>query len=68
MLPSDINSDINTFTIGLEGSVDIHYARIAAKYFGTNHHEYIISEKDFLERIKMAPNGLWNNYKCTFLY
>ena len=42
---------MNTFTIGLEGSVDLKYARIAAKYLKTVHKECIVSEEEFLDAI-----------------
>ena len=44
-------SKMNTFTIGLEGSVDLKYAKIAADYLKTNHHEFIITEHEFLSSI-----------------
>ena len=44
-------SKMNTFTIGLEGSVDLKYARIAADYLKTNHHEFVITEHEFLSSI-----------------
>ena len=37
-----------TFSIGLEGSTDLKYARIAADYIGTRHHEIIYSKEKFL--------------------
>ena len=43
---------MNTFTIGLENSVDLKYARIAADYLKTNHREFIISESEFLASIE----------------
>ena len=42
---------MNTFTIGLEGSVDLKYAKIAAEYLKTNHQEFIITEAEFLSSI-----------------
>jgi asparagine synthase (glutamine-hydrolysing) len=43
--------ELNTFSIGLEGSPDILNARIVAKHINSIHHELILSEKDFLEAI-----------------
>jgi asparagine synthase (glutamine-hydrolysing) len=40
--------NIETYSIGLEGSVDLHYAKIVANYLGTKHTEVILSEADFL--------------------
>ena len=42
---------MNTFTIGLEGSVDLKYAKIAADYLKTNHHAFVITESEFLSSI-----------------
>ncbi len=44
--------ELNTYTIGLEGSEDLKYARIASEYLKTKHHEFVISEEDFLDFIK----------------
>lgn len=47
--------DLDTYSIGLQGSentADIYYSRMAAKYLGTNHHEVIVSENDFLQAIE----------------
>lgn len=45
-------SKLNTFSIGLEGSVDLYWGRVAAKYFGTNHHEVCLTETEFLSAIE----------------
>jgi len=42
---------IETYSIGLEGSVDLEHARIVADYLGTKHTEIIITEQDFLDAI-----------------
>ena len=42
---------LNTFSIGLPGSTDLKYAKIVAEHIGSNHHEVILSEKDFLDAI-----------------
>jgi asparagine synthase (glutamine-hydrolysing) len=43
---------LNTYSIGLEGSVDLHWARRVAEYLGTCHHEVVISECEFLDAIR----------------
>ena len=43
---------MNTYTIGLEGSVDLKYAKIASEYLKTNHHQFILTEKQFLNAIE----------------
>lgn len=42
---------MRTYTVGLEGGEDFIWARKAAKHFGTEHHEFVLSEKDFLDAI-----------------
>ena len=43
---------LNTFSIGIEGSVDIKYARVVANFIKSNHHSILISENDFLAAIE----------------
>ena len=45
------NKKLETYSIGLEGSEDLKYAKIVANYLGTNHHEIVVSEKTFLDAI-----------------
>ena len=45
------NKQIETFSIGLEGSPDLKYARMVAEYLKTKHHEIILTEDDFLNAI-----------------
>jgi asparagine synthase (glutamine-hydrolysing) len=42
---------LETFSIGLEGSEDLKYARIVADYLGTNHTEILLTEEEFVESI-----------------
>ena len=42
---------VETYSIGLEGSEDLKYAKIVADFLQTDHHEIIVSEKDFLDAI-----------------
>jgi asparagine synthase (glutamine-hydrolysing) len=42
---------LETYSIGLKGSTDLHYARIVAEYLETNHNEIIVSEEEFLSAI-----------------
>ena len=42
---------LNTYSIGLEGSVDLYWARRVAEYLGTCHHEVSLKEADFLNAI-----------------
>jgi asparagine synthase (glutamine-hydrolysing) len=42
---------LETYSIGLEDSVDLKYARIVANYLGTKHTEIVLKETDFLNAI-----------------
>jgi asparagine synthase (glutamine-hydrolysing) len=42
---------LNTYSIGLEGSVDLKWARRVAEHLGTCHHEVSLKESDFLNAI-----------------
>lgn len=42
---------IHTFSIGLEGSEDLKYARIMANHIQSHHHEVIVSEREMLESL-----------------
>jgi len=44
--------NLNTYTIGLEGGVDLKYARMASEYLQTKHHEFVVTEKEFLDGIE----------------
>ena len=39
------------FSIGLEGSEDLKYAKIVAQQLNSNHHEIVVSEEDFFNAI-----------------
>jgi len=45
------NRQIETYSIGLEGSDDILKARIVAKHLNTKHNEIILTEQEFLDAI-----------------
>jgi len=42
---------LETYSIGLENSEDLKYARIVADYLGTNHTEIIVTEEDMFNAI-----------------
>ena len=42
---------LNTFSIGFQGSTDLVYAKKVATHIGSNHHEILMTEKDFLKAI-----------------
>ena len=43
---------ISTWSIGMEGSEDLKYAKIVADHIGSEHHEIIVSEEDMLSCIE----------------
>ncbi|MBI2842405.1 MAG: asparagine synthase B [Armatimonadetes bacterium] len=42
---------LNTFCVGMKGGLDRQYARMAADYLGTNHHEETYTLDDMLEAL-----------------
>uniref|UniRef100_A0A6C0KTF0 asparagine synthase (glutamine-hydrolyzing) n=1 Tax=viral metagenome TaxID=1070528 RepID=A0A6C0KTF0_9ZZZZ len=42
---------LETYSIGLEGSEDLKYARLVSDYLGTNHTEILLTEQDFIDAI-----------------
>jgi len=48
----DPNMTLNTYSIGLEGSVDLYWGRRVAEHLGTTHHEVVVNELEFLLAIK----------------
>ncbi len=50
-LPNQSTSKIETYSIGLQDSEDIKYARKVADYIGSNHTEIIVSEQEMLDAI-----------------
>jgi len=46
-----IHTPLETYSIGLEGSVDLKYARKVSDFLQTKHTEIILKETDFLEAI-----------------
>jgi asparagine synthase (glutamine-hydrolysing) len=43
--------ELETYSIGLEGSEDLKYARIVADYLGTKHTEIVLTEQEFIDAI-----------------
>jgi len=48
---NNMNGKLETYSIGLENSEDLKYARIVADYLGTNHTEIIVTEKQMFDAI-----------------
>uniref|UniRef100_A0A6C0KJF9 asparagine synthase (glutamine-hydrolyzing) n=1 Tax=viral metagenome TaxID=1070528 RepID=A0A6C0KJF9_9ZZZZ len=59
-LVSKYYPSLQTYSIGLEGSEDLKYAKQVSEYLNTTHNEIIVSEEDFLnvipEVIKMIES------------
>ena len=47
----NLPNKLETYSIGLEGSEDLKYARIVADYLDTNHTEIIVTEKEMFDAI-----------------
>ena len=43
--------ELCTFSVGLEGSVDLKYAKQVADYLGTKHHQIILTEESMFNAI-----------------
>ena len=43
---------LNTFSVGLEGSPDLKFAKIVSDHIGSKHHEVIVSENEMLDFIE----------------
>lgn len=48
---------LNTFSIGMEGSTDLYYAKKVADYIGSKHHHIELTPTDFLRAI---PEVIYN--------
>ena len=46
------SGQLNTFSIGMRGSIDLEYSQIVANYLNTKHHQIEISENEFLDAIE----------------
>jgi len=57
-------SELETYSIGLEGSEDLKYAKIVADYLNTKHTEIIVTEKEFLEAIPKTIEAI-ESYDTT---
>ena len=44
-------SQLETYSIGLEGSEDLRCAKVVADYLGTKHTEILLTEEDFIDAI-----------------
>lgn len=43
--------ELETFSIGIKGAVDLEYARKVAEHIGSTHHEVVLTEEEMLDAI-----------------
>lgn len=57
-----VKGQLKTFSVGLEGSVDLKYAKMVADHLGTDHHELVLTEKEMLGAIEdtIEQIGSWD--------
>jgi len=55
---------LHTFSIGMEGSPDLYFAKIVANHIDSVHHEVILTEAEFLEAIPETINVI-ESYDTT---
>jgi asparagine synthase (glutamine-hydrolysing) len=48
---NNLPNKLETYSIGLEGSEDLKYARIVSDYLGTNHTEIVVTEEQMFDAI-----------------
>ena len=58
------NKQLETYSIGLDGSEDLKYAKKVSEFLGTKHTEIIVSEKDFFDAIPEVINMI-ESYDTT---
>lgn len=42
---------LHTFSVGMEGSTDLHYADIVAKHIGSTHHNILVTQEELLQEL-----------------
>jgi asparagine synthase (glutamine-hydrolysing) len=58
-------STIHTWSIGMNGSQDLKYAKNVAEFLGTTHHSIELSEKEFLDAIPNVIYAIESNDTTT---
>ena len=49
---NDMDTNLNTFSVGLEGSPDLAYAQVVADHIGSTHHHVEIHKDDCLNALE----------------
>ena len=52
ILKKNYNKPLHTFSIGLNGSPDLKYAKIVADHIGSIHHEVVVTEEEMINAIE----------------
>ena len=60
----NLGKQLETYSIGLENSEDLKYARIVANYLNTKHTEIILTENEFFDLIPMVIRDI-ESYDTT---
>jgi asparagine synthase (glutamine-hydrolysing) len=63
-LKNNIHITLETYSIGLQGSEDLKYARMVADYLETNHTEIIVTERDMFDAIPEVIHAI-ESYDTT---
>jgi len=58
------NKQLETYSIGFEGSEDLRNARIVANHIGSKHTEFIVTEQEFLDSIPEVVKNI-ESYDTT---
>lgn len=64
LLSESSDGPVRTYSIGFdaEGYDEMEYARIAAKHFGTDHHEYYVTPADVVDAIPLIADAYEQPY------
>ena len=57
-------SKLKTWSIGMEGSEDLRYAKMVANHLGTDHFDIVLNKQEFLEAIPMVIHAI-ESYDTT---
>ena len=55
---------VETYSIGMAGSQDLVFARQVADYLGTDHHEVLVTEQDFIDAVPYVVRAI-ESYDTT---
>tara|TARA_A200000113_G_scaffold202927_1_gene197677 strand:+ start:930 stop:2600 length:1671 start_codon:yes stop_codon:yes gene_type:complete len=64
LVAKESSCQINTYSIGMAGSVDLEHAKLVANHIGSNHHEFLLTEDEFFETIPKVVERI-SSYDTT---